>query len=146
MITILLLKGKYLPLVIFVFLGGWLAYWITAALYLYSIGDITKGGLTPFASVKWTDQTRYLIIYFIFGGLWVNAFILAVNQFVLASTVSIWYFGQQKPHMPITRSVYRAFRYHLGSLAFGSLILAIVQFIRVILSYVQVINKNFYFF
>jgi len=29
-------------------------------------------------------------------------------------------------HFVISKSVYRAFRYHLGSLAFGSLILAIV--------------------
>jgi len=69
---------------------------------LYSVGEINKYGSTPFASVTWTSTTRYLIIYFIFGGLWVNAFILAVNQFVLGSTVALWYFAQQKPHAPIT--------------------------------------------
>jgi len=69
---------------------------------LYSDGTITKYASTPFASVLWSKTTRYLIIYFIFGGLWVNAFIMAVNQFVLGSTVAIWYFSQQKPHAPIT--------------------------------------------
>lgn len=51
----------------------------------------------------------------------------ALSQFVLASTVAIWYFsGTQKAHNPIKRSFYRAFRYHLGSLAFGAFILAVV--------------------
>lgn len=40
-------------------------------------------------------------------------------------------------HAPVRTSIYRAFRYHLGSLAFGSLILAIIQFIRVILAYME---------
>jgi hypothetical protein len=36
------------------------------------------------------------------------------------------------PSFPIWRAFYRTFRYHLGSLAFGSLLVAIVQFIRVL--------------
>lgn len=37
----------------------------------------------------------------------------------------------------ILKSIHRTFRYHLGSLAFGSLIIAIVQTIRVIILYLQ---------
>lgn len=106
----------FVPVVVFLFVVGWLAYWISAALYrrplsypshpferfLYSVGDIDKYSTTPFGHVTWSKTTRYLIIYFIFGGLWVNAFIVAMNQFVLGSTVAIWYFSQQKPHAPIT--------------------------------------------
>jgi len=78
-----------------------------------------------------------MLWYFIFGGLWKNAFLEALCQFILASSVCIWYFsGGQKAHRPIGRSLHKAWRYHLGSLAFGSLILAIVQFIRLILAYV----------
>lgn len=90
------------PLFVMVFVVGWIAYWISAALYLYSIGDVSKSTTTPFASIKWDDKTRYLVIYFIFGGLWVNAFILAINQFIIASSTSIWYFSQQNPHAPIS--------------------------------------------
>lgn len=87
----------------------------------------------PFGSIKWKNSTRYMLIYFIFGILWKNAFISALCMFILGSSVCIWYFSPMKPnsdekncHNPIKRSIYRAFRYHLGSLAFGSLILAIV--------------------
>ncbi len=62
----------------------------------------------------------------------------AIGLFVLCSAPCIWYFngGNSQLHAPITRSLYRAFRYHLGSLAFGSFILAIVQLIRLILEYI----------
>ena len=69
--------------------------------------------------------------YYIFGGLWNNAFIGAVGEFILASSFAIWYFsggGTEKNnlHKPISRSIWKAFRYHLGSLAFGSFILAVI--------------------
>lgn len=38
---------------------------------------------------------------------------------------------------PVFSSFWRAIRYHLGSLAFGSLILAVIQTIRAVLTYLQ---------
>lgn len=38
---------------------------------------------------------------------------------------------------PVSRSVWRAFRYHFGTLAFGSFILALVWIIKTILAYVS---------
>eukprot|EP01017_Pseudomicrothorax_dubius_P041517 TRINITY_DN6650_c0_g3_i3.p1 TRINITY_DN6650_c0_g3~~TRINITY_DN6650_c0_g3_i3.p1 ORF type:complete len:295 (-),score=68.40 TRINITY_DN6650_c0_g3_i3:77-865(-) len=71
---------------------------------------------------------------------WNCALFMAISQFIIASCAAMWYFsngGGQQYHNPLTRSVWRVFRYHLGSLAFGSLILAIVQTIRVVISYYQ---------
>jgi hypothetical protein len=65
----------------------------------------------------------------VFGGLWINALIQAINDFIIASACCIWYFSQgtdEKPFRAIRTSIWRAFRYHFGSMAFGSLILAIV--------------------
>jgi len=39
--------------------------------------------------------------------------------------------------MPVSRSFYRAFRYHFGSLAFGAFLLALVRLIQIILYYIQ---------
>jgi len=69
------------------------------------------------------------MLYFLLAGLWKNAFLGALMQFTLVSVVCIWYFAQgtgQSPHKPISRSIWRAFRYHCGSIAFGSFILAVV--------------------
>ena len=100
--------------------------------YVYSIGDIQKSENGPFGSVKWEPNTRKMLWFWLFAGLWTNAFIMAINQFILASTAAIWYFSPDKNqvHRPVSRSIYRAIRYHLGSLAFGSLLLAIVKIKR----------------
>ena len=41
------------------------------------------------------------------------------------------------PRSPIRRSMHRAVRYHVGSIALGSFIVAVVQFIRAVLEYID---------
>lgn len=88
-----------------------------------------------------TDEIRYSWWFHLFSVFWICAFLSATNQFVLASCASIWYFNQGKDGAntkgEVTNSFYRAFRYHLGSLALGSLIVAIIQFIIACLEYVK---------
>lgn len=93
------------------------------------------------------DKTaKYYFAIFVFGGLWNFAILLAVQFFILASAVCIWYWvspsvadgdTEAKRHLdevkPISTSIYRAYRYHLGTLAFGSFILAATWFIRLCL-------------
>lgn len=113
--------------------------WLFGLVYIYSVGTFVKKGNSPLASVEWEQNTKYMLWYYLFGGLWGNAFIQATTQFILGSTVCMWYFTQgegMELHRPISRSIYRAFRYHWGSLAFGAFILAVVQFIQIILEYI----------
>lgn len=73
--------------------------------------------------------------YFIFGTLWSNAILQAMGIFVIASACAMWYYSHgpgQELDSPILRGYKMSFRYHFGSLAFGSLILAIVQFMQLI--------------
>jgi hypothetical protein len=44
---------------------------------------------------------------------------------------------QKLPSLVVTKSFLRVLRYHLGSLAFGSLVIAVIQTIRAILLYIQ---------
>lgn len=65
---------------------------------------------------------------------------MAFVQFVVASCVCIWYFSKNKGHFgfgTIRKSIYYAIRYHLGSLAFGSFLLATVRFIKWYLLYLE---------
>lgn len=60
--------------------------------------------------------------------------------FVIASACCLWYFSHgpgESLHLPVLRSYGRAFRYHFGSLAFGSIILAFVQFLQVIVEVIK---------
>lgn len=70
--------------------------------------------------------------YFIFGTIWCNGIISAIGSFLIASSSCMWYYSNgpgKDLHLPIMRSLGRVFRYHIGSLALGSLILSITQFL-----------------
>ncbi|KAJ3006370.1 hypothetical protein HKX48_000155 [Thoreauomyces humboldtii] len=88
-----------------------------------------------------SDHTlQYLQIYFTFGFLWTYNFIVAIGQCTVAGAIATWYWARDKKHLPrlpVLRALGRTFRYHLGSLAFGSLLIAIVQLIRILILMVQ---------
>uniref|UniRef100_A0A8C1DMY5 Choline transporter-like protein n=1 Tax=Cyprinus carpio carpio TaxID=630221 RepID=A0A8C1DMY5_CYPCA len=73
--------------------------------------------------------------------LWVVNFTIALGQCTLAGAFASYYWALRKPEdipaCPLASSFGRALRYHTGSLAFGALILSIVQFIRIILEYLD---------
>ncbi|CAH1271865.1 SLC44A4 [Branchiostoma lanceolatum] len=83
----------------------------------------------------------YLQIFNLFGLFWVMNFIVALGQCTLAGAFASYYWAFTKPKdiptFPLTASFGRSLRYHLGSLAFGSFIIAVVQIIRVMLEYVD---------
>ncbi|XP_028829388.1 choline transporter-like protein 2 isoform X3 [Denticeps clupeoides] len=91
-----------------------------------------------------TSYHKYLILlqfYNLFLFFWCVNFVTALGQVTLAGAFASYYWAFKKPDdipaFPICSSLGRALRYHTGSLAFGSLILAIVQIIRVILEYLD---------
>ncbi|XP_061169654.1 choline transporter-like protein 2 isoform X3 [Saccostrea echinata] len=83
----------------------------------------------------------YSQIFNLFMMFWLVNFVIALGQMTLAGAFASYYWAFEKPKdipaFPILSSLWRCFRYHLGSLAFGSLIIAIVQMIRVALEYVD---------
>uniref|UniRef100_A0A8C6YSB8 Choline transporter-like protein n=1 Tax=Nothoprocta perdicaria TaxID=30464 RepID=A0A8C6YSB8_NOTPE len=87
---------------------------------------------------------KYIFIFqlanaFVF--LWLVNFAIALGQCTLAGAFASYYWAFRKPAdiplWPLFSSFGRAIRYHTGSLAFGALILAIVQLVRVILEYLD---------
>ena len=89
-----------------------------------------------------SDSTTHLLlaIYF-FGFLWVVQFIQAAAWTTMSGAVAYWYFfrndKEQQTKIPITQSFYRVMRFHVGSIAFGSAIIAICQFVRYCLLYIE---------
>ncbi|XP_043941724.1 choline transporter-like protein 5 isoform X2 [Protopterus annectens] len=77
----------------------------------------------------------------VFVFLWLVNFAIALGQCTLAGAFASYYWAFRKPadipSSPLLSSFGRAIRYHTGSLALGSLILAIVQLIRIILEYLD---------
>jgi len=127
------------PMAILVLVAFYI-YWGITSVYLASCGDTSQIKSTPFGTFSYDEDLQRLLIYHLFGLLWFNAFVIAGVQFIIASATCLWYFSQgtgQGASGTVRKSVWRLFRYHLGSIAFGSLILAIVQLIRIILAYFQ---------
>ena len=86
--------------------------------------------------------------YEVFSCLWLLFLIEAVAYTTISGAVSYWYFtGSQKEddlvdpadrtRFPILASLYRCLRFHLGSLAFGSFVLALFTILRAVLAYVD---------
>ena len=78
--------------------------------------------------------------YNVFGFLWTMELVTAFGEFVLAGVFAKWYWTFNKKDVPtctLGSSFCNALTFHMGTLAFGSLIIAIIRFIRTILEYVE---------
>ena len=89
----------------------------------------------------------YMLMYHLFGVLWANSLINAIGLCTLAGATCRYYWSRNKTKdemgkRPITTSFKNCFRYHFGSLVFGALIIAIVQFIRICLEYIDRQTKS----
>jgi len=115
-------------------------YWIYAALYLGSSGEHSSED----SEYTFDENLRYLLAYHFFGLLWGSFFIIALSETTVAGAIVSWYWSRDKkiPNDVVIKSLFRTLRYHCGSLALGSLILATIKFIRVILKYIDEQTKE----
>ncbi|GFU96686.1 choline transporter-like protein 4 [Trichonephila clavipes] len=79
--------------------------------------------------------------YNLFGLFWGLFFCVGVGQVSLSGAFASYYWTRDKtkniPTCAIGGGTYRCIRYHLGSVAFGSLLIAFVRMIRVMLEYID---------
>ncbi|ESO06087.1 hypothetical protein HELRODRAFT_93910 [Helobdella robusta] len=99
--------------------------------------------LTP-QTIFLISNSRYTLAlqaFQLFVWFWLLNFIIALSQVTLAGAFASYYWTFDKkndlPMFPVTGAFYRSVRYHMGSMAFGSLLIAIVQIIVVILEYLD---------
>ena len=117
---------------------------------------------TTMSTIKDMPVMQYLQFYHVFGLLWTMNFLSGVGSMTIAGAVCAWYFSQlpegaaNDPEYEKLRyggpavdgkpprqrcvacaSLGRVLRYYLGSVAFGSLLIAIIQAIRLAFVYLQ---------
>ncbi|XP_022906177.2 choline transporter-like 2 isoform X1 [Onthophagus taurus] len=86
------------------------------------------------------NYVPYIHAFNIIGFFWGVFFISALCEMILAGVFATWYWTFEKKNVPffnVTTSTLRTLRYHIGTLAFGSLIITICRIIRVILEYID---------
>jgi solute carrier family 44 (choline transporter-like protein), member 2/4/5 len=88
---------------------------------------------------SYDDFTEYCGWYFLFCFFWTAGFITALGNMIVSMAVSTWYFtvDRQVSSCTVVQSVCTTTRYHLGTCAYGSLLVAIVQLIRAIITRFQ---------
>ena len=115
------------------FTGYTEAYLSTAQLSNVSVPELGLNLSDPNFSI-------YAQFFLLLGFLWTWQFLNGVLMTTIAGAVATWYFTRDKRKMgatPVFSSFLRVCIYHLGSIAFGSLIIALVQLVRYILTYIQ---------
>ena len=84
----------------------------------------TKYTKQGFGFVSWMQWFN------LFGFYWAMNFVTAYGEIILAGVFAKWYWTKHKSKIPATTvcsSIFNATVYHLGTIAFGSLIIAIIK-------------------
>lgn len=93
-----------------------------------------------------STQKWVLFWVHLFGVLWVVEFIKACAWITMSGAVCYWYFFKDDKDKyetyPLLSSCRRVMRYHLGSAAFGALIIAICQLVRYMLATLDWYTKD----
>ncbi|KAK6493938.1 choline transporter-like protein 1 [Huso huso] len=134
----------HLPLLVFQPFWTFLAliffwsYWVMVLLFLGTTGDPVKNE-QGFVEFKMSGPLQYMSWYHFVGLIWISEFILACQQMTVAGAVVTYYFTRDKANLtlPILASVFRLFRYHIGTVAKGSFIITLVKIPRLILMYIH---------
>jgi len=114
-----------------------------------SMSSIFSGvNMTASAAFKEADWGKYVMLFHVFVALWGNAFVQGFMTMTIAGAVSNWYFTEPEDgvkdtgKLPVPAACFRTIRYHLGSVAFGSGIIAAVQLARAIMMYIDAQTKT----
>jgi hypothetical protein len=89
--------------------------------------------------------SNYRFWFALFNLLWVNEFSIAFTQCSLAGAVAFWYFAKNDSKLNpkfVIIGLKNAATYHSGSIALGSLIVAIIQLIKYYLEYLAEQQKK----
>lgn len=142
----------------FLFSVGFTAFWIFGIVYLFSTGDVIQRscdinsaeaeymglGSNPNCGptescqcgyqLAFEKNMQYMALYFLFGLLWILQFSTGFTKVVVAGSVAPYYWMRgQEDGRGFFEAFKNALKYHQGSVALGSFLIAFIQFIRLIM-------------
>jgi solute carrier family 44 protein 1 (choline transporter-like protein)/choline transporter-like protein 2/4/5 len=115
--------------------------WPTGLVYKAMPSDCDGAKCWRCTPPRYMLDWRFAVSFFSF--LWNNNFLIAFGQTIIAGAVAYWFFtpnkskGSNLPLKSLRVSNWNVWRYHAGSLAFGAFIIALVQFIRYLMWYLE---------
>ncbi|KAL7572907.1 hypothetical protein ACA910_004551 [Epithemia clementina (nom. ined.)] len=138
-----------IPLVQALGMLAFCAVWIAYAVHLASLGDITvteidlpnsNGAQIAFREYEWSPFVQRCGWFLLFCLFWTANFIVAMGDLMIALSVAKYYFTRDKWKIgswSVLVSVWQVIWYHAGTCAYGSLLIASVQVIRVAIAKAQ---------
>jgi len=91
-------------------------------------------------SFAFDKKVEYFAMFLLFEFFWTTQFVIAMGQIVIALAVAQWYFVRDKSEIgfgTVCAAIWESFFFHMGTAAFGALLMAIVLWIRAMLLYFQ---------
>mmetsp|Transcript_23002 Transcript_23002/g.16307 ORF Transcript_23002/g.16307 Transcript_23002/m.16307 type:complete len:263 (-) Transcript_23002:281-1069(-) len=120
----------------------WFGLWMWGFMAVSSIGEVTASSEgSQIKNIDWAGTTYTMVWFLIFGLIWTISFFIACNDYVIIVSAATWYFSKKQDggwsgHSQVWKGFQWIFRYNLGSLAFGSLVIALSAIIRDIFEYI----------
>jgi hypothetical protein len=147
------LRIVLLPILSYVLVLAFFAYWTVTAVMVYSIGTTEFKPNSFTANIVWDKANRYIMWYFLFGLFWVVSFFICLQQFIIAACTCMWYFFGQGDadqdgtgEVSVLKGMTWGAWYHCGTISFGAFCIAVVTMIRVVFEYLakqqEAMNKN----
>eukprot|EP00930_Biecheleria_cincta_P037568 TRINITY_DN25809_c0_g1_i3.p1 TRINITY_DN25809_c0_g1~~TRINITY_DN25809_c0_g1_i3.p1 ORF type:complete len:672 (-),score=87.52 TRINITY_DN25809_c0_g1_i3:185-2200(-) len=88
-----------------------------------------------------TEEQWGMTIYYVFGMLWLTELLNSLSQFVVSYAVVLWYYYPKPkgsgPSVPLIRGFLVGMIFHLGTLAFGSFLIALLRGFRIVLLWIS---------
>jgi hypothetical protein len=138
-----------------------IALWSLGGALLASSGDQEISAVYGSASWAFNDTLQYMMWYWLFGGLWLVELVLACGFMIVAFCFSMWFFSTEVseppeegsrgisccggtpppvravPNCTLWKACKMTWFNHLGTVTFGALIMAIIDFIRIVVEYIE---------
>mmetsp|Transcript_90829 Transcript_90829/g.261726 ORF Transcript_90829/g.261726 Transcript_90829/m.261726 type:complete len:692 (-) Transcript_90829:103-2178(-) len=94
----------------------------------------------------YSAQEQFYIAYMVVMFFWLMEFTTSLSQYVLAWATQRWYFTPyvddtkiDRPHKAVCKGYFNALRWHLGTLAYGSLLIGVLRIPRIVLKGIKVV-------
>ena len=117
--------------------------WLGAFLCVVSLNKIEADSLMPQGrDLQWEDKkVFYAALFMFFGFLWITAWIEYTSRFIVIVGACTYYFNNHRDNQDeeasaeIMYGVKCAYLHHMGSIAFGAFIIALIRFVKLVFYY-----------
>jgi len=140
----------FIPVFQVICYAGFTIPWLFFLVYMAAMGNITTstgsfnaGAMTidyAYKEFSYDKQQQDLAWFYLFGYFWTSEFIVALGQMFTAMALCCYYFTRDKKKIgncTVCSAICLVCRYHLGTVAFGSCIVALVRLLRAYVDYLE---------